>query len=58
MRRRDLLKLGPAAVLAILLRPQFRAAVGRRVRRSKPFVAGLERGGLGRADVRRIEERG
>jgi hypothetical protein len=58
MRRRDVLRLGPAAVLALAFRPRVMAADRPRVRRSKPFVEGLERSGLTREQIRELEEMG
>jgi hypothetical protein len=56
MRRRELLKLGPSGVLGLLIRPRVQAETPR-IRRSKPYMEGLERGALSREDIRRIEER-
>ncbi len=53
MNRRDLLKLAQYGPLALCLRPRVRAEA-RRVRRSKPFIEGLERG-MTRAQIRELE---
>ncbi len=56
MDRRDVLRLAPAALAMVLGRRPVRA--GRpRMRRSKPFVEGLGRSGLGREDIRELEAR-
>lgn len=56
MNRRELLKLAPCVPLALLLRPRVYASP-RRVRRSKPCIEGLERSGLCREDIWRVEGR-